>query len=98
TMKLGTMAARLPDALQEANLIYCYGDTQGKHALGWDPARALAPLGQRASFWSDLDAMVNAITQVATPGDTIVIMSNGSFGGVHQQLLDHLALSPGTRS
>ncbi|WP_057110929.1 UDP-N-acetylmuramate:L-alanyl-gamma-D-glutamyl-meso-diaminopimelate ligase, partial [Bordetella pertussis] len=49
TMKLGTMAARLPEALAGADLVFCFGDHAGKHALGWDPARVLAPLGERAA-------------------------------------------------
>ena len=44
TMKLGTMAARLPDALAGADLVFCFGAKSGKHALGWDPAEVLAPL------------------------------------------------------
>ncbi|WP_017525723.1 UDP-N-acetylmuramate:L-alanyl-gamma-D-glutamyl-meso-diaminopimelate ligase [Pusillimonas noertemannii] len=92
TMKLGAMAARLPGALQQADLVFCYGETQGKHALGWDPAQVLAPLGERAHAHSDLDAMVRAIAAAARPGDHILVMSNGSFGGVHQKILDRLAL------
>ena len=42
TMKLGTMAARLPDALAGADLVFCFGAKSGKHALGWDPAEVLA--------------------------------------------------------
>lgn len=90
TMKLGTMAARLPDALQDADLVFCYGEKSGRHALGWDPDQVLAPLGQRASGWHDLNAMAAAIASAARPGDTIIIMSNGSFGGVHQHILDLL--------
>src|SRR5690625_3960725 len=91
TMKLGTMAAQLPDALQQANLVFCYGTTSGRHALGWDPQTVLAPLGERASAWHDLPAMTQAIARAAQPGDTIIIMSNGSFGGIHQKLLAQLA-------
>ncbi|NYT66608.1 UDP-N-acetylmuramate:L-alanyl-gamma-D-glutamyl-meso-diaminopimelate ligase [Alcaligenaceae bacterium] len=90
TMKLGAMAAQLPDALQQADLVYCYGETSGKHALGWDPAHVLASLGERASGWTDLDKMVQAVCSAAQAGDTIVVMSNGSFGAVHQKLLDRL--------
>ncbi len=97
TMKLGTMAARLPQALESANLVFCYGALSGKHALGWDPTKVLAPLGERASGWHNLDAMVTAIGKAARPGDTIIIMSNGSFGGVHQKLLDHLQTVPGAQ-
>ncbi|NYT63450.1 UDP-N-acetylmuramate:L-alanyl-gamma-D-glutamyl-meso-diaminopimelate ligase [Alcaligenaceae bacterium] len=90
TMKLGTMAARLPDALQDADLTFCFGTTAGKHALGWNPQLILAPLGERASSYDDIDDMVDAICISAKPGDSILIMSNGSFGGIHQKLLDRL--------
>ena len=71
--------------------MFCYGETQGKHALGWDAAQVLAPLGDRATAWNDLDKMVQAIIQASQPGDAIVVMSNGSFGGIHQRLLDQLS-------
>jgi UDP-N-acetylmuramate: L-alanyl-gamma-D-glutamyl-meso-diaminopimelate ligase len=34
---------------------------------------------------------VEAIRQAARPGDHVLVMSNGGFGGVHQKLLDALA-------
>jgi len=91
TMKLGAMKAQLPGSLAHADLVFCFGEKDGKHALGWDPAEALAPLGERASAWSDLPAMVAAIAAAARPGDHIVVMSNGGFGGVHGKLLQALA-------
>lgn len=91
TMKLGAMAARLPDSLQLADRVYCFGARSGKHALGWNPDEVLAPLGERASSHDDLDALVKAVVQAARPGDHILVMSNGGFGGVHGKLLDALA-------
>ena len=91
TMKLGAMAARLPGSLELADLVFCYGETTGKHALGWDPAAVLAPLGDRASSWNDIETMVTAIAAAARSGDHILVMSNGGFGGIHQRLLDRLA-------
>ncbi|KAA0889225.1 UDP-N-acetylmuramate:L-alanyl-gamma-D-glutamyl-meso-diaminopimelate ligase [Pusillimonas sp. ANT_WB101] len=90
TMKLGAMAARLPASLEKADLVFCYGAAEGKHALGWNPEQVLAPLGKRATAWSDIDKMVCAIRSAAQAGDTILVMSNGSFGGIHQKLLDVL--------
>ncbi|HLT99659.1 MAG TPA: UDP-N-acetylmuramate:L-alanyl-gamma-D-glutamyl-meso-diaminopimelate ligase [Burkholderiaceae bacterium] len=95
TMKLGAMAARLPGSLQQADLVFCYGENSGKHALGWDPVAVLAPLGERASCWHDIDAMVEAIVSAARPGDHILVMSNGGFGGVHQRLLTRLEATRG---
>ncbi len=91
TMKLGTMSARLPDSLREADLVFCYGERSGKNALGWEPAQALAPLGARARSFDDLEALVGAVAAAARAGDHVLVMSNGGFGGVHGRLLQRLA-------
>ena len=92
TMKLGTMKDALPASLTEADLVFGYGAKgNGKDALGWNLSEALSPLGGKAKAFDDLDALVQAIQQVARPGDHVLVMSNGGFGGVHQQLLDALA-------
>ncbi|MEN4920300.1 UDP-N-acetylmuramate:L-alanyl-gamma-D-glutamyl-meso-diaminopimelate ligase [Achromobacter spanius] len=90
TMKLGTMAARLPQALADADLVFCFGASAGKHALGWNPAEVLAPLGDRASSYDDIGALVDAVAKAARPGDQVLVMSNGGFGGIHGKLLDAL--------
>ena len=86
TMKLGTMKSQLPWALEQADLAFCH--TAG---LDWDAAEALAPMGDRARTAGDVKTLVAQITQAARPGDHIVCMSNGSFGGVHAQLLEALS-------
>ncbi|MBN9330019.1 MAG: UDP-N-acetylmuramate:L-alanyl-gamma-D-glutamyl-meso-diaminopimelate ligase [Comamonas sp. SCN 67-35] len=86
TMKLGTMKAQLPWALETADLAFCH-----THGLDWDAAEALAPMGPRAVCSADLAALVTRISAVARPGDHIVCMSNGSFGGIHAMLLQALA-------
>ena len=95
TMKLGAMKAQLPGSLQAADLVFCFGAQDGKHALGWDPAEALGALGERATNWSDLAAMVAAVAAAARPGDHVVVMSNGGFGGVHGKLLQALEAAGG---
>ncbi len=92
TMKLGTMKEALPGSLTDADLVFGYGAKGGgKDALGWDLAAALAPLGEKAQAFDSLDALVQAIVQTARPGDQILAMSNGGFGGVHQKLLNALS-------
>jgi UDP-N-acetylmuramate: L-alanyl-gamma-D-glutamyl-meso-diaminopimelate ligase len=54
-------------------------------------AAALAPLGARATVHDDLDALLAAIVAEAKPGDHVLVMSNGGFGGVHAKLLARLA-------
>ena len=86
TMKLGTMKAQLPWSLEEADLAFCHAG-----GLAWDPADALAPMGERAVVCNSVDALVARVSAAARPGDHVVCMSNGSFGGVHEKLLQALA-------
>jgi UDP-N-acetylmuramate: L-alanyl-gamma-D-glutamyl-meso-diaminopimelate ligase len=88
-MKLGTMKDALSGSLIAADLVFGYGAKgEGKNALGWDLSAALAPLGAKAKAFDDLDLLVSAVAAAAQSGDTILVMSNGGFGGVHQKLLD----------
>ena len=84
------MKSQLPWALENADLAFCH--TAG---LDWDAADALAPLGvgpgQRAQTAPDIDTLVSQVQQAAKPGDHIVCMSNGGFGGVHDRLLRALS-------
>jgi UDP-N-acetylmuramate: L-alanyl-gamma-D-glutamyl-meso-diaminopimelate ligase len=91
TMKLGTMKDALPGSLHDADLVFGYGAKDGKDALGWNLGEALAPLGAKAGAYDDLPALVAAIAKAAKPGDHVLVMSNGGFGGVHQKILDALA-------
>jgi len=91
TMKRGAMAAQLPAALKQADQVFCFAAQDGPHALGWQPLEVLAPLGRRAASFSQLDALITAVVQQAQPGDAVLVMSNGSFGGIHEKLLARLA-------
>ncbi len=82
TMKLGAMKAQLPWSLESADLAFCHSG-----GLGWDAVEALAPMGARASVASSIGALVAEINAAAQPGDHIVCMSNGGFGGIHALLL-----------
>lgn len=86
TMKLGTMKAQLPWALEEADLSFAL---QGDY--GWSVKDALAPLGQQAASAESVDALVAAVAKAAKPGDHVLVMSNGGFGGIHGKLLAALA-------
>lgn len=90
TMKLGAMASRLPAALASADHTFCYSENQGKHALTWSAQATLAPLGAKATVLTELPALAQAVVAMAQPHDHIVIMSNGSFGGVHEQIIQLL--------
>jgi UDP-N-acetylmuramate: L-alanyl-gamma-D-glutamyl-meso-diaminopimelate ligase len=86
TMKLGTMKAQLPWALEEADFSFCL---QGNY--GWSAAEALAPMGAQAQVADSVDALVAQVLRAAKAGDHVLCMSNGGFGGVHDKLLAALA-------
>lgn len=86
TMKLGVMKAQLPDSLAVADAVFCYAG-----GVDWDVAGALAPLGDKLDVREQIDAVVAAVVAQARPGDHVLVMSNGGFGGIHQKLLDALA-------
>jgi UDP-N-acetylmuramate: L-alanyl-gamma-D-glutamyl-meso-diaminopimelate ligase len=86
TMKLGVMNGQLPGSLAEADAVFCYANK-----LDWDAAQTLAPLGDRARIFDDLDDLVAAVAAAAHAGDQVLVMSNGGFGGVHDKLLAVLA-------
>lgn len=86
TMKLGTMKAQLPWSLEEADLAFC-----NQAGLAWDAKEALAPMGAQIQVCEGVDAMVAAVLKVVRPGDHLLCMSNGGFGGIHDKLLEALA-------
>lgn len=96
TMKMGAIKQALPASLAAADLVFVYGALSGKDALGWDLAEAFAPLGDKVRTYHDLAPMVAEIAQASRAGDSVLVMSNGGFGGVHQKLLDALAASSTT--
>jgi UDP-N-acetylmuramate: L-alanyl-gamma-D-glutamyl-meso-diaminopimelate ligase len=59
-------------------------------SVQWDVAGSVASLGERAGMSSDLDGLVDRLARDAVPGDHILIMSNGGFGGIHAKLLKRL--------
>jgi UDP-N-acetylmuramate: L-alanyl-gamma-D-glutamyl-meso-diaminopimelate ligase len=90
TMKLGAMKAQLPWSLEEADLAFCHSG-----GLGWDAVQALAPMGVQAVVCDTIDKLVAQVVAAARPGDHVLCMSNGGFGGVHGKLLDALKLRAG---
>ena len=86
TMKLGVMKQALPGSLAAADRVYCYSGS-----LAWDARSVLAPLGPKAEVVGDLDQLVAAIARASRPGDHVLIMSNGGFGGIHEKLMKQLA-------
>ncbi len=58
-----------------------------------DPEAVMAEVrrrGKAAFFEPDVDAIIARLKREASAGDTIVVLSNGGFGGIHERLLKEL--------
>lgn len=87
TMKLGTIKEALAPSLDLADEVFAY---QGP-SVTWDVSEALKPIEQKAQTFSDIDQLAEACVRNARPGDVILVMSNGSFGGIHDKILRNLS-------
>ena len=86
TMKLGSHREAIAQSLLAADKTWLYQPAEVK----WDLAGAVATLGDKAQISSSIEGLVNSLAGEARPGDHVLIMSNGGFGGIHSRLLDAL--------
>ncbi|MGL4234343.1 MAG: UDP-N-acetylmuramate:L-alanyl-gamma-D-glutamyl-meso-diaminopimelate ligase [Casimicrobium sp.] len=85
TMKQGAMRAVLASSLTAADRVFAYSG-----GVNWNVAEALVSLGAKASEAKDIDALVETLVRETKPGDHVLFMSNGGFGGIHAKLLQRL--------
>lgn len=89
TMKMGVHKEEIAPALVRADYVFLL---QPEH-IPWDVVDIANQCIQPVKWSADLDLLVDFIAKEAQPSDHILIMSNGSFGGIHQKLLAKLAQS-----
>jgi UDP-N-acetylmuramate: L-alanyl-gamma-D-glutamyl-meso-diaminopimelate ligase len=85
--------ARAFDAADHV-LIAPLGKTNVPAGEELDVARLASELGPKAQAMTGVDAIVSCLVARAGAGDTIAVLSNGAFGGIHQRLLDGLGKRP----
>jgi len=87
TMRMGVHRDTLAPALSGADTVWMFAPPD----LGWDVDAVVAALGGKGKLARSLDELVAGLAGGATPGDQVLIMSNGGFGGLHGKLLEALA-------
>ena len=87
SMRRGVHRDRLGPALAAADRAFVFAPPD----LDWDIADALEPLGGRGRTAADIETLIGQVATAARRGDTVVVMSNGAFGGIHDRLLARLA-------
>lgn len=91
TMRMGVHKAQLPAAIVHADEVIWF---QPK-GLDWDMkavVNACSEQGNKSELYDDIDAIIAHLLQQTSPGDAIVLMSNGGFQGIHQKLADAMNL------
>ncbi|MGQ4277060.1 UDP-N-acetylmuramate:L-alanyl-gamma-D-glutamyl-meso-diaminopimelate ligase [Pseudidiomarina sp. E22-M8] len=83
TMKRGIHADQLDAALNAADSCFMLQP----EGLQW----AIADYVPTAKVTHTVDELVTQLLRTLEPGDQVLIMSNGGFGGLHQRLLQELA-------
>ena len=86
TMRLGTMAVALTDSLLGADHSYVLA----RPDLKWDAHSVLGGLGAKLTVRDAVEPLVADLLRDARPGDRVLVMSNGDFGGIHRKLLEAL--------
>ncbi|WP_145476613.1 UDP-N-acetylmuramate:L-alanyl-gamma-D-glutamyl-meso-diaminopimelate ligase [Yersinia similis] len=86
TMKLGLCKNELAPSLGRADEVFLF---QPQH-IPWQVVEVAEACIQPAYWSADIDQLVDMIVKTAQPGDHILVMSNGGFGGIHDKLLSAL--------
>ena len=86
TMRMGVHNQLIAPALAAADEVFMFTPSD----LGWDTAPLMGELGARGHAVAAVDAMAVAVAQQAAAGDSVLVMSNGGFGGLHEKLLTAL--------
>ncbi|WNP30414.1 UDP-N-acetylmuramate:L-alanyl-gamma-D-glutamyl-meso-diaminopimelate ligase [Morganella morganii] len=86
TMKMGISKDDIAPALGRADEVFIFQPAD----IPWLVSEITERCVQPAYWTGDPDALVNMVAGHAQPGDHILVMSNGSFGGIHDKLLEKL--------
>lgn len=86
TMRMGVHGDALAKSFSEADHVIFYQPEN----INWDLKQQTISLGSKREISSDIDNIVENVVKTTKPGDQIVFMSNGGFGGIQQKLLKRL--------
>ncbi|WP_386697238.1 UDP-N-acetylmuramate:L-alanyl-gamma-D-glutamyl-meso-diaminopimelate ligase [Lonepinella sp. MS14436] len=87
TMKMGHHKDEIAPALVRADKVFLLQPDN----IPWEVAEIAADCVQPVKWAANVEKLVDFVIAEAQPTDHILVMSNGSFGGIHQKLLDKLA-------
>lgn len=86
TMKMGVHQQTLADSLSLADNVILFQPA----GMNWSLQGVTQHLGEHAEIFDNIESIVKKTIKLAKPGSHILIMSNGSFDGIHEKLLAQL--------
>ncbi|OTA20844.1 UDP-N-acetylmuramate:L-alanyl-gamma-D-glutamyl-meso-diaminopimelate ligase [Xenorhabdus beddingii] len=87
TMRMGMSKNDIAPSMGRADEVFLYQPAN----IPWQVIEIAEQCIQPARWSADIDVLVRMIVETAQPGDHILVMSNGEFGGIHKKLLTELA-------
>jgi len=90
TMRMGEHREQLAAATAAADVVHWFQP----EGLDWSLERVVAGSPGESRLHTDIDELVATVAGDVRQGDQVVIMSNGSFGGIHGKLLAQLEGQP----
>ncbi|NQX88804.1 MAG: UDP-N-acetylmuramate:L-alanyl-gamma-D-glutamyl-meso-diaminopimelate ligase [Halioglobus sp.] len=86
TMRSGQHRAQLAAVTADADCVHWFQPD----GLEWSLDRVIGDSPVAAQVHTDIEVLITTVVATVREGDQVVIMSNGSFGGLHQKLLARL--------
>jgi len=86
TMRMGVHKETLIPALAPANEVILYQSPD----MDWSLTESASEMSKNTRVFNTIEKIIEHILAVVKPGDHILIMSNGAFGGIHKKLVSAL--------
>ncbi|GAA6184498.1 UDP-N-acetylmuramate:L-alanyl-gamma-D-glutamyl-meso-diaminopimelate ligase [Aliiglaciecola sp. NS0011-25] len=87
TMKMGVHHSTLANSWKNADQVLLFQPDN----LDWSLQQLTAESAVPSRVYASVDDIIETLIHEVAPGDHILIMSNGGFGGIHSRLLEQLA-------
>ena len=84
TMRMGVHKKQLAPSLELADEVVLYQPED----VDWDMQSVVECVKGPAKLERSIEGIVDLLAEQSLPGDHILVMSNGAFGGIHQKILD----------
>jgi UDP-N-acetylmuramate: L-alanyl-gamma-D-glutamyl-meso-diaminopimelate ligase len=81
-------ANTLAASLDQADIVYMYQPSD----LEWSLGDVVTQIDATAYLMDNTAAIIESVAEQATPGDHILVMSNGGFDNLHEKLISRLQL------